>query len=810
MTVSTAHLRLVTLGALRLVDAEGRDVAHGHRKLLALLAYLARRAPRAVAREELAALMWGERREENARASLRQALFQLKRVLGDVLEVGPDSVVLRTDGLQVDAFALESAVAAGRYRDAALSWNGEFLAGAEDAGGESFRAWLEGERARLRRLLTRALEELTADAAKRGAWQDAVSWAERWADSMPLDERPHRRLIELLSLAGRTVEAISQHAGYVARVRAEFGAGPSEDFLRLGKQLERRARDGEARSTSAAAAVRVPDMVGRQAEFAELTSAWHEARRGRARVIVLEGDAGIGKTRLAEEFLRTLEPRGSTFVVLRARAYGADREVRLALARELLSPLSDAPGLLGAPRSALAELARLVPSVQERIRDLPGPSDFVRALDEAVARIVADVSAEAPVALFVDDLPRTDAESRRLVLSLARRLPFDARVLVVFTARSGELGRPDELRDLRGLRHLRLKPVELVDVEAVVASMLPLAADTRRALAERLMADSAGVPLVVVEKVGVLIEEGQLVRDADGTWRLAQRTDAPRSASVDFVARALSGRYTMERVIAKGGVLTTYSAIDARSKQRVELQVPSRRVATPAEAQRFTQTLARVAGLAHPGIVPVLDYGAPGGVLYYATLPLDSPSLRERVEQHRPLPVDDSVRIAISIAQALAHAHHNGVHHCDLRPKHVIETPSGLQLARLGLAEALNAGAIGEGAGFDDTGVLIGAPAYLSPEQLAGEPPDSVRTDVYSLGSVLYEMLVGEPPFGGKGRGLIARKLTESPPSARTLRADIPEGIDCVVAKALSRVPSDRYPTATAFAEALEGALAPR
>lgn len=805
--VGTAPLRLVTLGSLRLVDAGGRDVAHGHRKLLALLAYLARRGSRAIAREELATLMWGERREENARASLRQALFQLKRALGDVLEVAPDSVSLRTDGLVVDAFEVEAAVSAGNYRDAALSWNGAFLAGAEDAGGESYRVWLEAERARLGRLLTRALEELTADATKRGAWSEAVSWAERWADAMPLDERAHRRLVELLSLAGRTDEAVAQHAGYVARVRAEFGAGPSEDFLRVGKQLERRAGENRARTSGAVDAarseLRTPDMVGRQNEFADLTSAWHQARRGRATVMIVDGDAGIGKTRLAEEFLRTVEPRGAAFVVLRARAYDADREVRLALARELLAPLGDAPGLLGAPKSALAELARLVPTVREQIRDLPGPSDFARALDEAVARIIADVSAEAPVVMFVDDLPRTDAESRRLVLSIARRLTRDARVLVVLTARSGELGRPDELRDLRGMRHVRLKPLELADVEALVGSMLALAADNRRTLAERLMTESGGIPFVVADRVRALVDDGQLVREADGSWRLAA-TAAPRKAPSDFVERALSSRYTIDRVLAKGGVLTTYAAFDVRDKRQVELQVPSRRVAGPAESERFTQTMAKVATLAHPGIIPLLDYGAPGGVLYYATAPIEGASLRDRLERQHPLDIGESVRIAVLVARAIAHAHEHGVHHCDIRPKHVIETARGFQLARLGLVEALNAGAISAGGGYDDTGVLIGAPAYLSPEQLAGEPPDNARTDIYALGSVLHEMLVGEPPFGGKGRGLIARKLTETPPPARALRGELPETLDRVVTKCLARSPADRYPTAGALVEALE------
>jgi DNA-binding SARP family transcriptional activator len=804
-----APFRLITLGALRLVDTTGRDVAHGQRKLLALLAYLARRTPRAMTREELATLMWGERPEENARASLRQALFQLKRTLGDRLDVTPDSAALRIDGLDFDVAALEADVAGGRFRDAALRWNGEFLQGAEDAGGETFRVWLESERARLRRLLSRALDALTSDAAARGAWPEAVTWAERWSDALPLEERPLQRLVELLSFAGRIVEALARHSGYVARVRAELGVPPSEEFLRFGRQLERRVRDGASRLSAkaddrGAEAIGPPEMVGREAAFAQLTSAWHEARRGRATVVVVEGDAGVGKTRLSEEFLRTVEPRGAAFVVLRARAYDADREVRLALARELLSPLRDAPGLLGAPRSALAELARLVPSVQEQIRDLPGPSDYGRALDEAIVRILADVSTEAPVVVFVDDLPGTDAESRRLVLSIARRLQRDARVLMLLTARSGELGRPDELRDLRGLRQLRLKPLELGDVEALVSSMLSLSTDSRRLLAERLAAESGGLPSVIVEKVGALVEERQIVQDMNGLWQLASTFDTRRSSRADFVVRALSGRYTTEGVLAKGGVLTTYAAFDARAGRQVELHVPNRRVASATEADHFMHTFERVAALAHPGIVPVVDYGATGGVLFFATPRVEGPSLRERVERERPLALDESVRIAADVARALAHAHARGVYHRDLRPKHVILTPRGTLVGRLGVADALGASSGPEGEGADDTGVLIGAPAYLTPEQLAGERTDGPRSDIYSLGCVLFEMLTGEPPFGGRGRGLIARKLTQPAPSVRNTRDGVPEELDQLIRRCLARVPAERYPTADHLADALD------
>jgi serine/threonine-protein kinase len=277
----------------------------------------------------------------------------------------------------------------------------------------------------------------------------------------------------------------------------------------------------------------------------------------------------------------------------------------------------------------------------------------------------------------------------------------------------------------------------------------------------------------------------------------------------DFIARALHGRYITGRVLFKGGVLTTYAAVDARSGRQVELHVPARRVATSAEADHFLRTLERVSALSHPGILPVIDYGATAGVVYFTTPPVDVESLREQITEGRPLPLDESVRIATEVARALAYAHARGVYHHDLRPKHVFPTPDGAVLARLGVAEALTVGAIAEGrAGPDNTGVLIGAPAYLSPEQLADEGAADARSDIYSLGCVLHEMLTGEPPFGGRGRGLIARKVTEPPPSVRAVRDEVPDSIDRLVQKSLARRPADRYQTADELADELESVRA--
>jgi DNA-binding SARP family transcriptional activator len=908
----TAALRLITLGAMRLVDASGRDMAPGQRKLLALLTYLALEAPRAVSREEVATLLWGERPDDNARGSLRQALFQLKRIVGDALDVTPTTIGLRAGALDVDVAAMEADVARGGYREAALRWHGELLAGAEDVGAEPFREWLAIERARTRKLAARAFDTLTAEAAARGAWAEAASWAERWADVEPLDEGPTRRLVEALSLAGRSAEALARHAGFVARLRAELGTGPSEAFVRLGSQLERRARAAATSGPRGSAALLPPDLVGRADAFAALTAAWRDVRRGRPVVVVIEGDAGVGKTRLLEEFLRGVEGSRGEAVVLRARARADDRDTPLATARELLARLCDAPGLLGAPRGALVELATVVPALADQLGGRSAPATSARALDEAVARVLADVAAEVPVLAVVDDVSRADPESRRLVLSVCRRLE-DAHVLVVLTTAPDDLRRHEELREATDARWVRLRPLDVPDVESMLASMLRLPADERHSLAERLTTEVGGWPLDVVATLTALLDQGRLAPDGAGVWRmtvgargerlplaapvreaigrrieavgerarealeamaivgrrvdpalLAEVVGVDRPAITDAIQElgsralvravadasdaaplhevasdalrrvtaeripddrraalragvtrrggpklrvgpfanraleALDARYVVGPPTSEGKVVWTYEARDLRDGREVELHVVRGMALTGAES--FLETMERAAAFTHPNLTPVADFGVTPDALFYATARVQGSSLRERLARERPLPVEDALRVAREVAAALHGAHAAGIVHGDLRPKHVTLTPRGVSLAGLGVVQALGAAEAGHGP--ERTGVTFGAPAYLSPEQLSGEASADARSDIYSWGGMLYEMLAGELPFTGSSQSVIARKLTQAAPSVRTRRDAVPKQVDRVLRACLARVPADRP---ASLAKALEG-----
>ncbi len=243
-------LHLHTLGVLRLVGPHGEIIA-GRRKELVLLAYLARVRPRAVARAELAALLWSERPEANARQSLRQSLLHLKRALPEHLDVQNETVAL-SGALEWDVAEFERDLARGELRRAAELWGGDFLPTTEDVGGEGYRVWLETEREALRRRLAWGLERLLQEAARRGHWAEAVVWAERWTTTFPSEEEPHRWLVDALRHAGRPADALARHAGFVARLQREYELEPSTALIALGADLELAGRSGVAERGAAA------------------------------------------------------------------------------------------------------------------------------------------------------------------------------------------------------------------------------------------------------------------------------------------------------------------------------------------------------------------------------------------------------------------------------------------------------------------------------------------------------------------------------------------------------------------------------
>jgi DNA-binding SARP family transcriptional activator len=518
-TTSRCTVRLLTLGKLAVGYPDGTPVTGGTKDLL-LLTRLARRAPRPVSRAELATLLWADRSDTRARHSLRQALVQLRRVLGDSLRTDADHVWIEPSVVEVDGTLLELHSAAGRHREALELYRGPFLPGCEGEGGEDLEEWVLTERETLRTRYIRSLQLLTSELRARSRWSDAAELAERWAVADPLSEAAHRALVETLHLAGRTRDALVRHVEFSVRVRVELRREPTGAFAELGDRYSAvlEAADG-GRLALDSSALFTPELVGRARPLAILCDYWLEARTGHeGRAVLVEGEEGAGRSRLVEEFIRAAtspEP----ILVLHARARAHQREAAWGAARELLDGLASAPGLAAAPTADLAEAAALLPSIAERFPDLPHGTGEERCIHRAVLRLLEEVAREVPTILVQDDYPRADATSRKLLRFLAERPPPG--VLVLLTGCSDELRDPDPPQ-LPGVR-IPLDSLTEEDVQVVIASMLAVSAADGGALARSIHGRSGGNALFTCELLRALVDEGQVATDTHGVWAAAVR-----------------------------------------------------------------------------------------------------------------------------------------------------------------------------------------------------------------------------------------------------------------------------------------------
>src|SRR5665213_893667 len=253
---------------------------------------------------------------------------------------------------------------------------------------------------------------------------------------------------------------------------------------------------------------------------------------------------------------------------------------------------------------------------------------------------------------------------------------------------------------------------------------------------------------------------------------------------------------------------TVYLARDAKHQRPVALKVLQPDLAASLGPERFRREIATAAQLQHPHILGVHDSGETADGQLWFTMPyIEGESLRDRLRRERQLPIEDVVRITREIAGALDYAHDAGVLHRDIKPENILLTKRGdALLADFGIARALASGADGaSGNSLTMTGLAVGTPQYMSPEQAAGEHGLDARSDVFALGAVCYEMLAGEPPFTGPSQqAIIAKMLSTDAPSVRVLRPGVPPEMDSVLARALWRVPADRWPSAGEFARAME------
>jgi eukaryotic-like serine/threonine-protein kinase len=264
---------------------------------------------------------------------------------------------------------------------------------------------------------------------------------------------------------------------------------------------------------------------------------------------------------------------------------------------------------------------------------------------------------------------------------------------------------------------------------------------------------------------------------------------------------ALADRYRIEHELGRGGMATVYLAHDLRHDRLVALKVLRPELAAALGPERFLRETKLTARLQHPHILPLFDSGEADGQLWYVMPYVEGESLRARLVREQQLPVEDALRITCNVLAALSYAHSHGIVHRDIKPENILLEGEEAVVADFGVARAADA-ALDER--LTETGLALGTPAYMSPEQSAGERVLDGRSDIYAAGCVLYEMLAGEPPFTGPTAQAISAKRVSAPiPSVRTVREGVPDRTDKAIARALARVPADRFATAADFARAL-------
>ncbi|KPK77161.1 MAG: hypothetical protein AMS25_16890, partial [Gemmatimonas sp. SM23_52] len=508
------------LGEATLRSPTGQLIHFRSRKHFALLIYLALNADRAHRRERLAGLLWSDSEESKARHSLSQALYAVRRLLDDAVRIEGEDLELRPDGLWVDAVELERLLAADDPAAAADLYRGEFLEGFWIRGAQGFEEWAGHQRARLAAVARDALRQTVASARDRCDWLEVRQRAERLAQLDPFDETAHAELMRALWMTGDRTAALDHYEKLERLLVAELQTRPSRETEALAERIRQRPVSGgwstqrllrEAEQPIFAE----PPFVGRKRELAALAEEWQRVLTGETRTVALVGGAGIGKTRLADEFLKSLAL--DDLASLRCRCYEAEQSLPYGpVAEALRQGISDID-LSDVNPLWLAELARIVPEAHERYRELPEPAPLDaeggrRRLFEGIAQVLRSACELRPVLLFVDDLHWADDSSLSLLHYLHRRV---SNGLYLLTAH-----RPEELAartstataELLSVRNSRVRSIHLEGLDRTESSDLLAAVLGEEADAEaidRLGKMSAGNPFFAIELARNLAETKQ-------------------------------------------------------------------------------------------------------------------------------------------------------------------------------------------------------------------------------------------------------------------------------------------------------------
>lgn len=539
MGMARYFLRTLTLSPSLLAE-DGKECVR-FSKRLAVIVYLAARPEARATREELIGLLWEGSSQHDARQALRQVVYQIRHTTDPDFLKGDEVLTLCPETLEFDVENFRRQLAQGRLEEALACYAADFLATVGLAGAVEFELWAEGIRQQLAAERRQLLRTLIARAADSGRWADGSRYAQQFIDIDPADVEARLKLVELLALSGDSVRA-NAAAEAARRVAAEVHgdrtAGLEEAVARAlapAAASERRVASAfphHPERRIADAFPRHPEMVGRATEFRAVVEKWKRALEGKGGAVLVSGEAGSGKTRLARELERRF--MRDRALVLPAACYAIEQSDALAPFLELLKEGHSAPGLAAASPACLEVLAAFVPDIAARFQSAIKPRAFPipqEALVAAVLDAFTAIADEVPLALVVEDLHWAPPATIEVTHRLARRAA-GARLLLLTTAR--DFGRsPETARALGELTasgavaDLPLEPLDATDVEDLVSSIARLPDDAEaKTLAHRVFERSAGIPLYVLEVLKSLYDAGAL-RVQEGAWVIGEALRDP-------------------------------------------------------------------------------------------------------------------------------------------------------------------------------------------------------------------------------------------------------------------------------------------
>jgi DNA-binding SARP family transcriptional activator len=520
-------------------------------KAMAMLAYLTLEG-KPQSREALASLLWGESPEAEARASLRQALKQIREAMGEGIKADRTMVQLAAP-VASDVLEFRDAVERDPARASGFDVP-RFMNGFSVRHAPAFEEWVAVIRAALIRQYQQVLGRLAREAMAQCRWRDAMELADRWLASEPVSDEAAQLAIEACYLSGNRAAALSRFAEFRELLGREAQCEPSRALQALVRRVEADRSTREARPITDEWYAHAPafesSLIGRETEWRTLVSAWKVVSTGRSRILLIEGESGVGKSRLVDEFLRWAVAEGGT--VLRGRSYDRRGGVPYEPVVEALRGALDAPGLAGAAPEWLAEVAGLVPELRNRFPALPGGHDASAGegwrLFEGVAQLLAAIAAERPLTIAIDDLQWCDEDSCNLLRFLIRRLEH-APVLWLGLLTLGEVERDAPAsrlcRVLRAKAHAEVVTLGALGEEEIwqlVRELGHVSAPTGgRRFAARLFRITAGNPFYVIELLKTMFAQGLLSMDEQtGEWTVApavlgDRREYPVSRTVQDV-----------------------------------------------------------------------------------------------------------------------------------------------------------------------------------------------------------------------------------------------------------------------------------